>query len=319
MRYLFTNICLLVIFAACAQEKREEFFDYNFQITKTAPFYYVITEKKDSVWDQKAYYISTLKLARECFYKDEECKIPHGKYISFDINGHEQQGGNYFNGKKEGEWLGFNEKGYIVDSANYVNNHLKGVRMKWYSNGMASDSLNFDGQGNGVQISWYDDGTPASAGFWTQDTLKKGRWKYFFHDGTIKATEEYVDGKISVCHCFTEKGEAIDTALCREKEAQPAGGLQSWQRFLSNNLRRIVENLAAKGVKPGSYTVMIKFMVTEDGTITNLTPLTKFGQGIEEEVISAFRSAPKWEPGRMFGKPVKSYHTQPVVFVIQEM
>jgi antitoxin component YwqK of YwqJK toxin-antitoxin module len=317
MKLLLISLTLFTVFSSSAQ-RREEFFNFSFRPTKTSPFYYVITEKKDSVWDQSAYYISTSRMASECSYKDEKCSIPHGGYISYNVDGFAQLKGMYGNGKREGLWLGYNDKGNIVDSGMYVNGHLKGVRMKWYANGMASDSMNFDGSGNGVQVSWYDDGAPASAGYWTQDTLKKGRWKYFFHDGKIKATQDYVDGKLTVCNCFTEKGEAIDTALCREKEAKPAGAIDGWTKFLQKSLIRIVENLATKGAKPGNYTVIIKFVVLEDGTISDLIPLTKFGHGIEEEVMAAMRRAPKWEPARQFGKTVKSYHTQPITFIIQQ-
>lgn len=317
MRFLFTCFSLIIVAIVSAQP-REEMFDFGFHPNDKSPYYYVITEHKDSVWDQKAYYISTARLARECFYRDEACSILHGNYKSFDVDGHLTEMGNYVNGKKEGQWLGFDDKGSMVDSSMYVNGHLKGVRMNWYSNGFASDSMNFDGGGNGVQISYYDDGAPATAGRWTQDTLRKGRWKYFYRDGTTKATVDYVDGKVAVCNCFTEKGEAIDTALCREKEAKPAGDINGWIKFLQKSLYTIVENLASKGVKAGSYTVMIKFMIDEDGTVTNLSPVTRWGHGIEEEVIKAMKQAPKWEPGRMFGKPVKSYHTQPITFMIQD-
>lgn len=317
MRFLFTCFSLLIVLIVTAQP-REEYYDFGFHVSKTSPYYYAQTEKSDTVWHQKAYYISTLRMARECFYKDENCSILHGNYKFFDVDGYLKETGSYINGKKEGLWLSYDDKGYLIDSGVYVNGHLKGVRMKWYSNGFTSDSMYFDGAGNGVQISWYDDGTLASAGYWMQDTLRKGRWKYFFHDGTIKGTEDYVNGKVSVCNCFTEKGEAIDTALCREKEAKPAGDITGWMKFLAKNLQTIVENLASKGVKPGSYTVMIKFMISEDGTVCNLSPVTKWGHGIEEEVIKAIQSAPKWEPGRIFGRAVKTYHTQPITFVIQE-
>lgn len=316
MRILFTFFSLLTALIVAAQP-REEFFDFSFHPSKMSPYYYVVTQKKDSGWEQEAYYLSTSKMARECLYKDENCSVPNGNYTSYDIDGYLKENGTYVNGKKEGVWLGYNNKGLIIDSGMYMNGHMKGPRMKWYDDGMLSDSMNFDGAGNGVQISWYDDGTLASAGYWTQDTLKKGRWKYFFHDGTLKGTEDYIDGTVAVCNCFTEKGEVIDTALCREKEAKPAGDIKGWSKFLTTSLQRIVENLAEKGAKNGSYSILIKFVVLEDGTMSELTPLTKFGHGIEEEVISAMSSAPKWEPARMFGKPVKSYHMQPITFVIE--
>ena len=317
MNFVLTLVCIISALITSAQE-RQELYDLGFQPNENSPYYLVLTKKQDTAWQQNAFYMSNGKLASSCSYKDDSCHVAHGKYYSYDVDGHLKQAGTYVNGKKEGAWYGFNDKGVISDSGNYVNGHLKGVRMSWYDDGMPSDSMNFDGAGNGVEVSWFGDGTPASAGFWTQDTMKKGRWKYFSKDGTLKATEDYVNGKVSLCNCYNEKGEALDTALCREKQAAPQSGSAAWVKFLQKSLVKTVENLAMKGAKPGNYTVVIKFMVAEDGTVTNLSALTRFGHGIEEEVISSMRSAPKWEPGRLFGKPVKSYHTQPVTFVIQE-
>ncbi len=308
--------CALTL-SALAQ-KREEIFDYSLRPNKQFPFYFVTTEKEDSGWHRKIYAISTALLSTDCFYKDEACTVPHGRYVSYDLKGFEKESGAYVNGKKEGPWLGFSDKGLIIDSGMYAAGRPKGVRMKWYEDGMPSDSLNFDGAGNGVQVSWYKDGSPSSAGFWTQDTLKKGRWKYYFNDGTVMATEDYAAGKFTVCNCYTQKGEALDTASCREKEAVPAGGLKGWQNFLEKSLFSIIDNLARRGAKAGNYIVLVRFLVTEDGTVTDIVPQTKLGQGIEEEVIAALRKAPRWQPGKQFGRAVKSYHTQPIAFSIVE-
>lgn len=316
MRFTLTFVCIAAMLMASAQERRE-YYDFSFHRNETSPFYYVLTTRKRAAWEQEAYYVSTSKLASRCTYKDESCAIPHGNYISYDIDGHPKENGTYKEGKKNGTWLGYNEAGYVVDSATYVDGHLKGVSMKWYDNLMPRDSMNFDGAGNGVEVSWYDDGSFASAGYWTQDTLKRGRWKYFFKDGTVKATEDYVNGKVSVCNCYTEKGEAIDTATCREKPSRPPGEGKDWTRFLQRNLQQLVENLAANGAKPGYYSLMVKFAVLEDGSLAEFVPLTKFGHGVEEEVIRILSAGPKWEPGMLFGKVVKSYHTQPITFMIQ--
>lgn len=316
MRVLFTVFSLFTVLLVEAQP-HEEFLDLRFIPTKSSPFYYAVMEKKDSAWLQKAYYISTSKMARECFYKDEICSIPHGTYRLFDVDGYLKETGRYANGKKEGLWLGFDSTGFVIDSGIYVNGHLKGIRMKWHPDGMLSDSMNFDGAGNGVQISWYEDGNLESAGYWTQDTLKTGRWKYFFSDGTIKATEDYVDGKISVCNCYTEKGDPIDTALCKRKEASP-GDYLVWMRSMQGKLQLLVQDLAAGGTKAGNYTVLIKFSVLEDGSLSDFTPETKFGQGVEDEVIKILGTAPKWEPERLFGKHVKSYHEIPITFAIMD-
>jgi antitoxin component YwqK of YwqJK toxin-antitoxin module len=312
--WLFVAGLLLPVLFLKAQ-KREEWFDYAFKPSKMGPYYYVVTEKKDTLWHRMAYYISQKSLAMEGWYKDDSCTFAHGPFSWYHTNRFQKSTGHYVNGKKEGVWLDFDEEGNMVDSANYVNGRLKGVEKKWYKNGMQSDSLVFDGAGNGAQVSWYDDGSPASGGYWTQDTVKRGRWKYYHHNGTVMATEDYVAGKKTACACFDESGRQLDSAACVEKEAEPGGGVKGWRRFLEQNLQRVVE-AKARVLSPGQYTVVVRFIVEKDGTLSDFKPLTQYGHGLEEEVVSMLKRAPSWTPGQEYGKIVRSYHTQPITFVI---
>ncbi|MGZ3880204.1 MAG: toxin-antitoxin system YwqK family antitoxin [Flavisolibacter sp.] len=132
MRSTLTTVCLLSMFMAFAQD-RKEFFDMSFHPNETSPYYYVLTTKKGMQWEQEAYYISTLKLARRCTFKDESCATPDGSYISYDIDGHLKENGTYKDGKKDGAWFGYNESGLIVDSGMYVSGRLKGVRMECHA------------------------------------------------------------------------------------------------------------------------------------------------------------------------------------------
>jgi antitoxin component YwqK of YwqJK toxin-antitoxin module len=166
-----------------------------------------------------------------------------------------------------------------------------------------------------VEVSWHDDGAPSAAGYWKQDTIKRGRWKYYHRNGELKATEEYDDqGRITVCNCFDEKGAALDTALCREKEAKV--DKQRWRRFMETSLQPLVEQKAKEGLA-GSFTVAVRFVVDLDGRISDVKALTNYGYGIEEGVVAIFKNAPLWTPGSVHGKKVRSYHTQPVSFVIR--
>lgn len=132
------------------------------------------------------------------------------------------------------------------------------------------------------------------------------------------AVEDYEHGKQVACHCYTETGQAIDSADCKEKEAEPAGGIGAWQRFLSNGLQRMLESKAnSRQWSVGQRSVAIRFIVEKDGSLSDLKPLTQYGGGLEEEIIRLFEKAPRWTPGRQWGKPVRSYHTQPLTFVIQ--
>jgi hypothetical protein len=38
---------------------------------------------------------------------------------------------------------------------------------------------------------------------------------------------------------------------------------------------------------------------------------------IDQKVFAAMQNSPKWKPAEQNGKPVNSYHTQPITFAIQ--
>lgn len=317
MRQPLTALALLLGLLASAQ-KREAFFNFSFKPSKEGPFYYVTTEKKDSGWHREAYYIAQKTMAMEGWYKDEACSIAHGPVKWYHPTRFPSSIGQYANGKKEGVWLGYDEEGHRTDSSNYSNGHRTGISYHWHSNGMLRDSLNFDGNGNGVEVSWYNDGLLATAGRWKGDTIKTGRWQYFHKNGTVMATEDYVEGKQVACTCYTEEGVALDTAHCKEKEAVPAGGTAGWKRFLEQGLQQLLQAKAnTREWSAGQRTVAIRFVVEKDGSLSDFRPLTNYGSGVEEAIINLLKRSPQWTPGRQWGKPVRSYHTQPVTFVIE--
>lgn len=307
--------CCFSFFAITSfAQKKEEGYDAQFKPTSYAARYYVITEKKDSLWYREAYYLPEKGMFMKGSYIDKDCKIAHGKFKWYHENKILKEQGTFVNGNREGEWLQFNKEGELTDSASFVGGRKKGFSFSWHKNGMISDSTSFDGLGNGVQVSWYDDGTPRQAGHYISDTLKKGRWQYFHSNGKIKAVEDYVDGERTSYNCFDENGIKLSETECEEREAEFSGGSSAWSGFLSKNLN---PNLPAKkGAPPGQYTVMIQFIVDNDGKVYDITPLTKFGFGMEEEVMRIIKKSPRWIPAQQYGRKVKAYRKQPITFVI---
>ena len=132
------------------------------------------------------------------------------------------------------------------------------------------------------------------------------------------ATEDYDNGKKITSACYDETGVKLDSALCIEKEAVPAGGISGWREFLEKGMRQLLESKTnSREWSTGQATVVVRFVVEKDGSLAEFTPLTQYGKGIEEEVIKMLRRSPKWTPGQQWGRPVKSYHTQPVTFQVQ--
>jgi antitoxin component YwqK of YwqJK toxin-antitoxin module len=277
MKHLLTLLILFSTLFSFAQ-RREEVFDFQFKPTKAGGYYYVVTEKTDSGWKRQAWYLAQKTLYMSGLYKDENGKIGHGMFEWYHPNGYLQTKVKYVDGYRDGIFMRFNEQGMLTDSVNYIKGRKQGAGLRFYDNGYLADSTHFDGAGNGTQVSWHDDGSLASAGYWMQDTLKKGRWKYYHNNGQLMATEDYdAAGKLLVCNCYDEKGTALDTALCREKEAMVDA--PTWRRFLERNLMTLVEKKAQQGIT-GNFTVVVRFLVNEEGTVLETTALTNYGYGI---------------------------------------
>lgn len=88
------------------------------------------------------------------------------------------------------------------------------------------------------------------------------------------------------------------------------GGEQKLMEYLSNHIQ-----YPAQAVNAGQQgKVQVKFVVGEDGSISNVITTRGFGFGSEQESIRVVSGMPKWKPGRNNGKPVKVWFQLPVIF-----
>ena len=93
---------------------------------------------------------------------------------------------------------------------------------------------------------------------------------------------------------------------------------KQWRRHLESQLQRYIEDAASQGMSPGQYTVQVRFLVERDGSITDVTSLNDPGYGLGKGAVDVVKRGPKWSPGEQNGRKVRSYHTQPITFVIAE-
>lgn len=89
-----------------------------------------------------------------------------------------------------------------------------------------------------------------------------------------------------------------------------------WKRFLEKNLDGNVP--VTNNAPPGRYSVVIRFVVDTDGSISEITPLTQHGYGLEEEGVRVIKKAKKWQPALLNGYHVKAYRKQVIVFLVEE-
>ena len=90
----------------------------------------------------------------------------------------------------------------------------------------------------------------------------------------------------------------------------------NWKAFLERNLNA---NVATDNEAPvGRYSVVIQFVVDKEGNVSEITPLTNHGYGMEAEAVRVLKKATKWEPAIQNGIKVKAYRKQVIVFEINE-
>ncbi|MDB5251681.1 MAG: hypothetical protein JWP27_850 [Flaviaesturariibacter sp.] len=290
--------------------------DYNFKPTVHAARYFSqIAPKGDSGWFRQVWFIPEGSMAMQGWFADADAKVPNGRQTWWHVTRNPRSTGTYKQGKLDGPWLQFDEKGHLTDSFNYRSGAFIGAQYKWSAEGSLTDSAWFDGAGNGTWFGWFANGSPSYGGRIVRDTARVGKWTHYRPEGGVLATETYVDGERVSCTCFGANGAELDKDACEEREASFVGGQPAWARFLTRFLNAEIPSKA--GAPRGQYTVIVRFIVDTDGVVSDITPMTIYGFGMEEEVMRLLKRSPRWKPAQQFGRPVKAYRLQPVTFVIQ--
>ena len=98
--------------------------------------------------------------------------------------------------------------------------------------------------------------------------------------------------------------------------AEFPGGLPAWTKFLERNLNRDlpVEN----GAPPGKYTVVVSFIVSKTGDISEVVAANDPGYGTKAEAVRVITKGPKWKPAVQNGRNVIYRHKQSITFVVSE-
>lgn len=102
-------------------------------------------------------------------------------------------------------------------------------------------------------------------------------------------------------------------------EKQPAypGGKKAWQDFLRSNIN-IAVPFSNKAV-PGTYNVIIQFIVGSDGKLSIVGADSNAGYGMESEVIRCMKKSADWNPAETSsGKKVNFALRTIVTFTVKQ-
>lgn len=103
-------------------------------------------------------------------------------------------------------------------------------------------------------------------------------------------------------------GEPVSRVV--EEYPEFPGGADSLQAFLAREIQYppVAKNNGITG------TVLVEFVVEEDGRVTNAKVKVPLFPECDKEAVRAVMAMPKWKPGKNMGKPVRCWYQVPVTF-----
>lgn len=97
-------------------------------------------------------------------------------------------------------------------------------------------------------------------------------------------------------------------------ENQPAfpGGSKAFMKYLAQNVKYpkvdMENNLQGR--------VVAQFVVEKDGSLTEIKAVRAPSKAMADEAIRVLKKSPKWKPGKVKGKAVRTQYTVPVSFAL---
>jgi hypothetical protein len=119
-------------------------------------------------------------------------------------------------------------------------------------------------------------------------------------------------------HTYGNSRDTVGALTKVEIEASFPGGVSAWRKFLEQNLKgEILAETVPASIKKYKQTVLVRFIICEDGTVCNVEVSNKEEgfKPVQQEAVRAISTSGKWVPAVNEGKYVKSFHTQPITFV----
>lgn len=120
-----------------------------------------------------------------------------------------------------------------------------------------------------------------------------------------KVTKNSVNPETSVNQASSKK-----TVGAVEKVASFPGGMQKMMEFLMINVKYPKD--AEKQQLQGK--VVVKFIVTKDGSLKDVTIVKGVAESLDNEAIRVVKAMPKWIPAETGGKKVDSEYWLPIDF-----
>ncbi|TQM48574.1 antitoxin component YwqK of YwqJK toxin-antitoxin module [Arcticibacter tournemirensis] len=290
-KYLIVPFLLLLSINNRAQTRRYYLGPGNEIVSdSTKAEFYILVEydKTDSTWKMQQYTLSdTLRVIGS--FKDEQLKVPHGKFVVYNLFRISSQrkysplskrieteiiplryyiadSGAYVNGQKEGEWTHFFSDGRIEYIYTYKGDQLNG-RFRSYN--YTTQKILIEGN--------YENGS------------KEGKWLTFAASGDILVEDTYKNN-------ILRKSLHRPSKLKASEQYKYTGGVPGYN--FNSYLSEAVDN-SNFGDARGRLTLSCTLNKNGKLIVSNFLSQSYFADEIILDAIFAVENAPSWKPAKI--------------------
>ncbi|MFP5039482.1 energy transducer TonB [Parasediminibacterium sp. JCM 36343] len=237
-------------------------------------------EKVDTLYQYTFYYLSSHKIYSRGMSTKSEIRNQIGPRVTYFLNGK------------------------IKDTAYFYKKNFASSLKSYYPNGTIKDSL-VNGDNRLGYKRYFFSYTGKCDSLEYRDSFGRAMVEGFGADGSsiFKKYKYYNDSLKDYKHA-----EGIVIA------AEFIGGSQAWAKYLQKNLD--VTTPSRRAAPNGKYTVMLSFIVNEDGSIGQVVAENDPGYGCAEEAVRVLKNIPKWNPAIQDGKYVTYKGRQSLTFMV---
>jgi TonB family protein len=279
-------------------------------------FAFAIEERwlEKGVWKAKLINNETGKLMAEYAYADSTRKTKHGPYIEYYENRKKKLEYTYVNGEIDGPFEEWYSEGILYQKGNRTGDVYWGHFIQNFADGSLKMEADIDKSGNGTGIE-----TLAKAGLKGKGEMSGGKqfgaWVYEDQTGQKMMEVVYNEkGLIDKETCFDANGNPITDKPCiSDRRPDFPGGETGWQQFLQKNLTypKAARKAEVQGI------VQVKFLVKEDGSISNIKIIQSPDAELSAEALRVMKLSPKWTPAIEFNNTVPFTHIQNITFQLK--
>lgn len=172
--------------------------------------------------------------------------------------------------------------------------------------GKESEGLFVKGRKQGLWIHYYPETGQLKREIAYSAGKKNGLLKTYYPDGKLKRDQVFANDSAISGRCYTEDGRVRD---CPPYEIAPVFPGDA-QKFVAGQIR-YPDSARYNGIVGR---VIVRFVVTEDGSIGETFPSKSVHPLLDEEVMRAIRLMPRWSPAFVDEEAVRSYFSLPIAF-----